>query len=144
MSAHNQIKSLMTGDHAVAGLYVALLGAILGDLIPTPADPLYFWYTRRLRIQMENKEITPGQYWAKETAAYYFFNSGWWLLVLIVAISIKGDLRRKATVVGGVLGAGAMIGVIYKNITKDTEYFKNKALVDISNAYSNEKLKTAA
>lgn len=123
------IKKLFESDHAVGALYVGLAGAIAGELLPTPSDPIDFWLERKWRVQLENGEITPKKYWNLIALKYYGLDTIWWSAVLLTAILVKGDVRRKAMVVGGVVGAGIAIGVIGKNIQKDTEYFSKYKLV---------------
>jgi len=125
---------LIKSEHAVAGLYIGLIGAILGEILPTPSDPIDFYLERKWRIQLEKREITPEQYWKRIAAKYYLLDATWWAIVFGAAILTKGDFKRKATVVGAILGAGAAIGVLGSNIKKDIEYFNN---TDIGTTESN-------
>lgn len=123
---HKTIKGLVGSDFAVAGLYVGLIGAVIGEILPTPSDPIDFYLERKWRIQLEQKEITPKQYWRRIAAKYYLLDATWWAIVLGTAMLVKGDFKRKAMIVGGVIKAGAAIGVLGKNIRKDIEYFAEK------------------
>ena len=123
MSVKKHLSSL-SGDSAIAALYVGLGGAILGELLPTPSDPLDFYWERKWRVELETGAITPEVYWRRMTAKYYLLDSVWWSIVLGTAILIKGDVRKKMMAVGALVGAGAVVGIIHQNIVKDTEYFK--------------------
>ena len=119
MSVVSQIKGLGTSGHAEAGIYVLMLGLLFSDLIPTPSDAAYFSYTRKLRDQYANKEITPKQYWEKTAGAYYLFNAIWWILLFVIVIMVGGGATNKLKVLLALLGSGAVIGVVYTNIKKD-------------------------
>jgi len=108
-------------QNKIALLYAVEFGLILSDIIPTPADALYFYWQQKLKTKLQNGEITPKQYWIKETANYYALNPLWWSLVLGATILIKGDYKHKMKIGLGVIGAGAVVGIIYKNIQKDTK-----------------------
>jgi hypothetical protein len=127
--AFKQISSAFKSEQAVGTLYASLLGAIGGEILPTPSDGIDFWLERKWRIQLEKGEITPKQYWRRIEIKYYGLDALWWTIVFGTAILVKGDARRKMIVVGGVVGAGAAIGVISKNIQKDIKYFENYKLI---------------
>lgn len=127
MAGH--IGSLFKSEHAIAALYLALLAGALANFIPDPTDGLSFYLDRKWRIQLEKGEITPSQYWARKVEIFYGLDSLWWLVVLGVAIIVGGDIRRKAWVVGGIIGAGAVVGIVFNNIKKDKEFFEQYELV---------------
>jgi hypothetical protein len=126
----SQVTNLFKGDNAVGGLYVGLIGAWIGEIAPSPTDALDFYWERKWRMQLEAGEIDSKTYWRRISAKYYLLDSTYWLLILGIAIAIKGDIRKKATVVGGILGAGMAIGMIGKNIQKDTKYFEKYKLIE--------------
>ena len=116
------IKSIASGlksEHGNALLYAGLIGLIASDLIPTPADALFFFQERKLRDKWSRGEITPKQYWEKKAVSYYLYNPLWWAIVAGITVSIKGDATTKLKAMGGLIGAGAVIGVLYKNIKTD-------------------------
>lgn len=123
------IGNLFKSEHAVAGLYIAILAAAAGEIIPDPSDAVYFSLDRKWRVQLEKGEITPEQYWKYKTAAYFLIDFLWWMLIFVVAVSIKGDIRDKAIVVGGIVGGGALIGIVAENIRKDKEFFETYKFV---------------
>lgn len=118
------IQTAVKSGHGVGILYAGLIGLALSDIIPTPADALYFYNQQRLKEKFAKKEITPDKYWFKEGANYYGLNLLWWLTVIGVVSITKGGLKKKASVGIGVIAAGAVIGVIALNIKKDKELQK--------------------
>jgi uncharacterized membrane protein YkvI len=118
------IQTAIKSGHGVGILYAGLIGLALSDIIPTPADALYFYNQQRLKEKFTKKEITPDKYWFKEGANYYGLNLLWWLTVIGVVSITKGGLKKKASVGVGVIAAGAVIGVIALNIKKDEELQK--------------------
>jgi hypothetical protein len=118
------IQTAIKSGHGVGILYAGLIGLALSDIIPTPADALYFYNQQRLKEKFTKKEITPDKYWFKEGANYYGLNLLWWLTVIGVVSITKGGLKKKASVGVGVIAAGAVIGVIALNIKKDKELQK--------------------
>lgn len=121
MSAGSELAGAFQSPHSTGALYASLVGATLGDIIPTPADAVYFLYERRLRVDLEAKKITPAQYWERTAFAYYILNPIWWILVFLITVSIKGDTKKKMQVMIGVIAAGIVFGVLARNIKKDTE-----------------------
>lgn len=122
------IKSGFKSEHANALLYAGLLGLILSDIIPTPADAVYFNVERNLRDKWKRGEIEPKQYWEKTAMAYYLLNPIWWTLVAGVTISIKGDATQKLKIAGALIGAGAVVAIIYKNIKKDEKQLEQELI----------------
>jgi len=106
-----------------AVLYAGLIGLVLSDIIPTPADAIYFRQMELNKQKLERKEITAKQYWTRDALMYYVLNPLWWSIVLGAIYYTKGDLSYKIKIGVGLLGAGVVIGVLNKNI-KD-ERMKN-------------------
>lgn len=119
MSVASEIGKVGATGAGIGGIYIAALALIAADILPTPADAFYFSAQRKLRIKLENKEITPKQYWERDALYYYLFNVIWWSLVFLITVGIKGDAKRKLIVFVSLLSAGAIFGVIANNIRKD-------------------------
>lgn len=102
-----------------AVLYAGLLGLVLSDIIPTPADALYFRLMEKNKAKLEKKEITPRQYWTRDAALYYGLNPLWWLLVLTIMVRSKADLNTKIKLGLAIVGSGAVVGVLNKNIREE-------------------------
>ena len=121
MSYKSEISGLIKSNHGTGALYIGLSAMVLADALPSPMDALFFYTERINKNKFANGEITPSQYWRRKTLAYYGFDTLWWLFLLGLAVAVKGTTKDKLTVVAGVLGAGAVIGVVHKNIIKDEE-----------------------
>lgn len=121
MSYGNEIKGLIKGDNAVGALYLGLTVALIADMIPHPMDAVYFNLQKKNRDKFISGEITPKQYWRRNVIAYYGCDAIWWAFLLGVAVTVGGKTKDKLTVVGSILGAGAVIGIIHQNIRKDEE-----------------------
>jgi hypothetical protein len=121
-------KAIKIQGAGEAVLYAGILGLVVSDIIPTPADAIYF------RLQQKNKEklnkgvITPKQYWTREAAIYYGLNPVWWSLVLLAVVNTKGGLDNKIRLGLALVGAGAVVGVLAKNIQEEEKLKKNSIL----------------
>ena len=107
-------------------LFAVGLGLILSDIIPTPADALYFYQQRINKKKLEEGQITPKQYWVRDALGYYGFNPIWWGLVLGATYQFGKTFEQKRNIFLGLVASGAVAGVIYKNIKKDNEYYASK------------------
>lgn len=122
----NSFKSAISSGHGNALLYAGAIGLLLSDVIPTPADGLYFSLQQKNKAKLEAKEITPKQYWTRDAIYYYGLNPLWWGLVLGALYYTKGDYTQKAKVGVGILAFGVVLSVIHKNIKKDEELLKKQ------------------
>jgi hypothetical protein len=110
------IQSAIKSGHGNAVIYAGAIGLLLSDVIPTPADAVYFYSVNKWKKQLENKEITPKQYWIRDAVAYYTYNPIWWAIVLSSLYYTKGNYSDKIKVGVAVISAGAVLAVINKNI----------------------------
>lgn len=115
------VKSGFQSEHANAVLYAGLIGLILSDIIPTPADALYFKIEKNLRDKWKEGRIEPKDYWTKTAAAYYLLNPIWWSVVAGITLAKKGDANKKLKIALALIGGGAVIGILYRNVKKDEE-----------------------
>lgn len=115
----DSIKSAISSGHGNAIVYAGAIGLLLSDVIPTPADGVYFWLMKKQRDKFNKKEITAKQFWSREAMAYYGLNPIWWGLVLGALYYTKGDYTNKLKVGIGLISAGAVAGVLYKNVKED-------------------------
>lgn len=104
-------------------LYAVGIGLILSDIIPTPADALYFYRQRINKKKLETGEITPRQYWMRDAFGYYAYNPLWWSIVLGATISLGKSYEQKRNILIGLIAGGAVIGVIAKNIKEDEKLY---------------------
>lgn len=121
------VKEGLKSDKGNAVLYAGLIGLVVSDLIPTPADAVVFTIEKKLRDRWKRGEISPAEYWRKKTLSYYLINPVWWAFVAGVTVSMKGDATKKLKVAGALIGSGAVLSVIYKNIQKDKKELEEEA-----------------
>jgi hypothetical protein len=119
MSLFDELKGVSESQYATGALYAGLVGLILSDLIPTPADALYFNRERVLRDKWKWGEIKPEAYWESSASNYYLLNVGWWILVGLATIYTKGTAENKIVTMGTLIGGGAVLAVLYTNVKKD-------------------------
>lgn len=112
-------------------IYAAIIGAAIGDALPTVADYVYFNKQQELKEKLNNGEITPKEYWRKEALYYYGSNSAYWALVALILYNIKGDYHTKIKAALWIIGGSAVLGILAKNIRKDNEYFKTHKITKI-------------
>lgn len=118
---NNPIHTAVRSGHGNAVLLSVLIGLVLSDVIPTPGDALYFWDEQRLKKLLNEKKITPRQFWLKNAGGYYGYNSGWWALVGAVVLMSGGSFNHKLKLLLALAGGGLVAGVILKNIKKDQD-----------------------
>jgi hypothetical protein len=121
MASTTSINTAFKSGHGSAVISAAIIGAVLADIIPTPADAIFFHYERKIKNQYKSGEITPKQYWNRKALAYYSLNPIWWALVGVTTLSLAETNEGKLKILLALLGGGAVLGVIHKNIKKDTE-----------------------
>jgi hypothetical protein len=119
------------GPHANGVLYAGAVGLLLSNIIPTPADALYFHREKKLKEKWDNKEITPEKYWQKTATAYYVYKPVWWGLVISAMYFTKGDVKDKAKIGLMIVGAGAVLGIVYRNYTKDIQDVRREVLTSM-------------
>lgn len=115
------IKTKGAGE---AVLYAGLIGLVVSDILPTPADAIFFRLQEVNKKKLEEGKITPRQYWTRDALAYYGLNPLWWTLVLLAVVNTKGGLDNKLKLGLGLIGAGAVIGVLSKNIREEEKALK--------------------
>ena len=126
-----EILDATQGPHANGVLYAGAVGLLLSNIIPTPADALYFHREKKLKEKWDNKEITPEKYWQKTATAYYVYKPVWWGLVISAMYFTKGDVKDKAKIGLMIVGAGAVVGIDYRNYTKDIQDIRREVLTSM-------------
>lgn len=127
MKFYEELKNVSESQFATGALYAGLIGLFVSDLIPTPADAFYFRDERILRDRWKKGEIKPEDYWEKSASNYYLYNAFWWIVVGLATIYTKGSAEDKLLTMSGIIGAGAVISVIYTNIQKDKAELQKEA-----------------
>lgn len=114
----------MSEKHNTKILIAVGVGLILSDIIPTPADAIYFNVEQKNKAKLERGEITPKQYWIRDAVAYYGLNPLWWSLVLGVSLYGGKTYEQKRNILIGLVAGGLVLGVLHKNIKKDERLYK--------------------
>ena len=120
---------LKNGENTKMLLAVGV-GLILSDIIPTPADGLYFKLQQSNKEKLSKGEITPKQYWTRDALAYYGLNPLWWSLVLGASLYLGKDFKQKKNIMIGLVAGGVVLGVLYKNVKKDEKFYAEHKLVN--------------
>lgn len=105
-------------------LYAVGLGLFLSDLIPTPADAVYFNQQQKNKEKLNDGLITPKQYWTRDALGYYGYNALWWAMVIGASHLIGKNFQQKRNLFIGIIAGGAVLSVLHKNIVKDTIYYE--------------------
>jgi uncharacterized membrane protein YkvI len=110
-------------SHNTKILYAVGVGMILSDIIPTPADGIYFSIEQKLKEKITKGQITPKQYWIRDSLAYYGLNPLWWGGVLAASIYFGKTYEQKRNIMLSLIAGGLVIGVLYKNVKKDEKMY---------------------
>ena len=120
---------LKNGENTKLLLAVGV-GLVISDLIPTPADGLYFNLQQSNKEKLNKGEITPKQYWTRDALAYYGLNPVWWSLVLGASLYFGKDFKQKKNIMISLIAGGVVLGVLYKNVKKDEKFYAQYKLVN--------------
>ncbi len=116
-----EINSVSHSQFATGALYAGVIGLMVSDLIPTPADAVYFNSDKKLREKRESGTLTPEEYLEKSASNYYVYNAVWWGLVALTTFYTKGSTETKLMVLCSLIGGGAVASVLYTNVKKDKQ-----------------------
>ena len=105
------------------------VGLILSDIIPTPADGLYFKWQQSNKEKLNKGEITPKQYWTRDAPAYYGLNPIWWSLVLGASVYMGKSYEQKKNIMLSLIAGGVVLGVLLKNVKKDEKFYAEHKFV---------------
>ncbi len=94
---------------------IFLLGAFLGELAPDPTDAIHFWLQAYVFKDMHGPLLAFLQIFD-----WYFMSASYFLILLIIAYVLhihKVDSVKRFTLVGGIIGIGAVIGILSRFFT---------------------------
>jgi hypothetical protein len=114
----NEFKELAGGDYQTALLYAALTGAVVGDILPTPATAWSYYRMKVLQKRKEDGSITQKELEEGIAQAYSIALPMWWIAVFGIIHFHKGSFEDKAKLALMLVGGGAVVGALFKNHVK--------------------------
>ena len=106
----SQIKGVAGSANATGAIYAMISGMVLGNVLPSPSDALFFYKQKQLRDKWKKGELTAEKYWKLNTTYYYLFPMLYWLAVGAVIVSVKGDATQKIKLTALLVGGGVVAG----------------------------------
>lgn len=107
------ITAILEGEHKTALLYSVLAGAIVSDVVPTPASAFAYYKKQRLKAA-ETSGTIDGEAESKIGRAYYNALPIWWGTVFALIHFKKGGFDEKIKLAAILVGGGAVIGILFK------------------------------
>lgn len=114
----NQFKDLAGGDYQTALIYAALTGAVVGDILPTPATAWAYYRMKVLQKRKEDGSLTQKELEEGIAKAYSIALPVWWVAVFGVIHFHKGGFEDKAKLALMLVGGGAVVGALFKQYVK--------------------------
>lgn len=125
-----QIINASQGRHSDGVLYAGAVGIILSNIIPTPAEAVFYYREKSLKKQLEEGKISPEAYYRGNYRSLHYSKSIWWIGILAAMYFHKGNTQNKAMFGLALVGGGAVAGLVYKMMRKDFDEVK----VEVENA----------
>ena len=97
---------------------IFLLGCFLGELAPDPTDAIHFYLQEHV---FTNPTLPKAFLTALQVYDWYFMTASYFFILLVVAYFLhinKVSTVKKITIIGGILGIGAVIGIIFQFFIK--------------------------
>jgi hypothetical protein len=119
------IKKIIDEGNGNALIYTALIAAMVANFTPTIADGLYFSLQQKWKRELEEKKITPEQFWTRNIGNYYTITAGYYGVVLLTMLALnKNSFSTNSKILLSLVGGGVVIGVGMRNVQKDKELKK--------------------
>ena len=116
-------------------IYTALISAILANCTPTLADCLFFSLQDKWTKEKEDGVLSPEAFWWRDFAAYYLVTASYYGVILLTMMALgKTSYSTKAKILLGLVGGGATVGIIFKNIQNDKKIAEDKAKLATSSS----------
>jgi uncharacterized membrane protein YedE/YeeE len=120
------IKKIIDEGNGNALIYTALIAAMVANFTPTIADGLYFSLQQKWKRELEEKKITPEQFWTRTIGNYYTITAGYYGVVLLTMLALnKNSFSTNTKILLSLVAGGVVIGVGMRNVQKDKEFKKN-------------------
>lgn len=121
MIVNTGISKAIKDGNGNAIIFTALAAAAIANTLPTPFDAIYFSRQRSLKEKLENGTISIENYWYHDVGEYYLWTSLWYVSLFIGLSAVGGAYKNNSRALIALVGAGAVLGVIQKNIKKDKD-----------------------
>ncbi len=95
-----------------------LLGCFLGELAPDPTDAIHFYLQQYV---FTNPNISKPLLAFLQIFDWYFLTASYFFLLLVLAYVLhirKVNVMKRITIIGGILGIGAVIGLLFRFFVK--------------------------
>ncbi len=115
------IGKIIKDGNGNALIFTALAAAALANLVPTPADALYFARQQKLKADLEDGKISIENYWWHDISGYYIYTAGYYLALFGVLYAMNNTQSKNIKIMAALVGAGVVVGVGFLNIKKDKE-----------------------
>jgi hypothetical protein len=119
-----EFKNLSGGNYQNALLYSALAGALISDILPTPATGWAYYRMRVLQKRKDEGKITQKELEQQIGQAYSYALPTWWALVFAIVHFNKGNFEQKAKLAAMLVGGGAVFGALLKQHLKNLPKFE--------------------
>lgn len=116
---------LSEGHYQTALLYAGLAGAVVADVMPTPALAWAYYRMKTIQKQRESGLITASEAENKIGAAYAYATPVWWAGVFAAVHFKKGGFYEKAKLAALLVGGGAVVGYFVKSYVKNLPQFND-------------------
>lgn len=95
---------------------IFLLGCFFGELAPDPTDAIHFYLQEYIFPKLSGFSLA-----FLQVFDWYFLTASYFLLLLILAYVLhikKVDTVKRIAIIGGILGIGAVIGILFRFFIK--------------------------
>ena len=121
----DKFSELSEGHYQTALLYAGLAGAVVADVMPTPALAWAYYRMKVIQKQRETGVVTAAEAENKIGQAYAYATPIWWAGVFAAVHFKKGGFNEKAKFAALLVGGGAVIGFMVKNHVKNLPQFND-------------------
>jgi len=105
---------MMKSDYGLPVLYLGGLGVAFSDILPTPNALLAKSQIDTLKKELDENKISEKEYNRSLEQYLITYKSVYYIGVLATMFFVDGDVYKKAKIGAMVLGAGAILGLIFK------------------------------
>jgi|694.fasta_scaffold40654_8 hypothetical protein len=115
----SNFKELAGGDYQTALLYAAISGAVISDVLPTPATAWAYFRMKKLQKQKADGLITQKELEEGIAKGYAVALPAWWILVFAAVHFKKGSFEDRGKLAIMLVGSGAIFGALFKQYIKN-------------------------